>query len=98
MGSFPESEPGVGGGANDTSVELGGSLGIALHGTAYRDELTDLVGGHLPTAALETAKDSVGGGAWPWPRRSRRTRRVGRSRRWSMSCGKPSPTASPRPA
>ncbi|MFJ8537180.1 MFS transporter [Streptomyces sp. NPDC093591] len=66
MGSFPESELGVGGGANDTSMELGGSLGIALLGsllgTAYRDELTDLIGGRLPAAALETAKDSVGGG------------------------------------
>lgn len=66
MGSFPESELGVGGGANDTSMELGGSLGIALLGsllgTAYRDELTDLVGGQLPASALETAKDSVGAG------------------------------------
>ncbi|MFJ1809502.1 MULTISPECIES: MFS transporter [unclassified Streptomyces] len=66
MGSFPESELGVGGGANDTALELGGSLGIAilgsLLGTAYRDELTGLVGGNLPAAALETAKDSVGGG------------------------------------
>ncbi|WP_230194413.1 MFS transporter [Streptomyces sp. NBC_00080] len=66
MGSFPESELGVGGGANDTALELGGSLGIAilgsLLGTAYRDELTDLVGGNLPATALETAKDSVGGG------------------------------------
>ncbi|MET8164912.1 MFS transporter [Streptomyces sp. NPDC005329] len=66
MGSFPESELGVGGGANDTALELGGSLGIAilgsLLGTAYRDELTDLVGGSLPANALETAKDSVGGG------------------------------------
>ncbi|MFF5187917.1 MFS transporter [Streptomyces sp. NPDC000345] len=66
MGSFPESELGVGGGANDTALELGGSLGIAvlgsLLGTAYRDKLSDLVGGHLPAAALDTAKDSVGGG------------------------------------
>ncbi|MFJ8943584.1 MFS transporter [Streptomyces sp. NPDC102395] len=66
MGSFPESELGVGGGANDTALELGGSLGIAvlgsLLGTAYRDELTDLVGGRLPAAALQAAQDSVGGG------------------------------------
>ncbi|MFE6487299.1 MFS transporter [Streptomyces sp. NPDC057757] len=66
MGSFPESELGVGGGANDTSMELGGSLGIALLGsllgTTYRDELTGLIGGRLPDAAMETAKDSVGGG------------------------------------
>nr|WP_310724999.1 MFS transporter [Streptomyces sp. N2A] len=66
MGSFPEDELGVGGGANDTALELGGSLGIAvlgsLLGTSYRDRLTDLAGGHLPAAAMDTAKDSVGGG------------------------------------
>lgn len=51
MDSFPEAELGVGGGANDTALELGASLGIAvlgsLLGTSYRDELTDLVGGQL---------------------------------------------------
>ncbi|MFG2802391.1 MFS transporter [Streptomyces pseudovenezuelae] len=66
MGSFPESELGVGGGANDTSLELGGALGIAvlgsLLGTTYKDKLTDLVGGHLPAATLDTAKESVGAG------------------------------------
>ncbi|MFF2518633.1 MFS transporter [Streptomyces sp. NPDC058086] len=66
MGSFPESELGVGGGANDTALELGASLGIAVLGsllaTSYKDKLTDLVGGHLPAAAMDTAKDSVGGG------------------------------------
>ncbi|MEU0312861.1 MFS transporter [Nocardioides sp. NPDC006273] len=66
MGSFPEAELGVGGGVNDTALELGGALGIAvlgsLLGTAYRDELTDLVGNRLPAEAMEIAKDSVGGG------------------------------------
>ncbi|MEU1801489.1 MFS transporter [Streptomyces sp. NPDC019937] len=66
MGSFPESELGVGGGVNDTALELGGALGIAvlgsLLGTTYRDELTDLVGNRLPAEAMETAKDSVGAG------------------------------------
>ncbi|WP_371600574.1 MFS transporter [Streptomyces sp. NBC_00564] len=66
MGSFPESELGVGGGANDTALELGGSLGIAILGsllaTSYKDKLTGLVGGHLPGAATDTATDSVGGG------------------------------------
>ncbi|WP_217181480.1 MFS transporter, partial [Streptomyces sp. AC495_CC817] len=66
MGSFPESELGVGGGVNDTALELGGALGIAvlgsLLGTAYRDELTDLVGNRLPGEAMEIAKDSVGAG------------------------------------
>ncbi|MFC9843696.1 MFS transporter [Streptomyces sp. NPDC060223] len=66
MGSFPESKLGVGGGANDTALELGGSLGIAILGsllsTTYKDKLTDMVGGHLPPAAMDAAKDSVGGG------------------------------------
>ncbi|MFE7649806.1 MFS transporter [Streptomyces phaeoluteigriseus] len=66
MDSFPESELGVGGGANDTALELGASLGIAILGSllaiSYKDKLTDLVGGNLPATALDTAKDSVGGG------------------------------------
>lgn len=45
---------------------LGASLGIAVLGsllaTSYKDKLTDLLGGHLPLAAMDTAKDSVGGG------------------------------------
>ncbi|SEE98818.1 drug resistance transporter, EmrB/QacA subfamily [Streptomyces sp. 3213] len=103
MGSFPENELGVGGGANDTALELGGSLGIAilgsLLGTVYKDKLTDLVGGHLPAAALDTAKDSVGGGLAS-PRRSRRRRPPDRSRprHWSTPCTRPSPTVSRRPA
>ncbi|MGW3647212.1 MFS transporter [Streptomyces sp. NPDC000878] len=66
MGSFPESELGVGGGANDTALELGASLGIAILGsllaTSYKDKLTGLVGGRLPAETMDTAKDSVGGG------------------------------------
>lgn len=66
MDSFPESQLGVGGGANDTSLELGGSLGIAVLGsllaTSYEDRLGELVGGRLPAAALDAAEDSVGGG------------------------------------
>ncbi|MFD5383664.1 MFS transporter [Streptomyces sp. NPDC127074] len=66
MGSFPEAELGVGGGANDTSLELGGSLGIALLGsllsTSYQGKLSDLVGNQLPHNAMDAAKESVGGG------------------------------------
>ena len=66
MGSFPESELGVAGGANDTALELGGALGIAVLGsvlgTAYRDELTELAADRLPAEAMAIAKDSVGGG------------------------------------
>ncbi|MFF9280901.1 MFS transporter [Streptomyces griseosporeus] len=67
MGSFPEAELGVGGAVNDTSLELGGSLGIAilgsLLGTSYSDHLADATrGGKLPPSALATAQDSVGAG------------------------------------
>ncbi|OON79607.1 MFS transporter [Streptomyces tsukubensis] len=69
MGAFPESQLGVGGAVNDTSLELGGSLGIAILGSvlagSYSSHLTDAVtssGQKLPAGALETAKDSVGGG------------------------------------
>ncbi|MFF4274908.1 MFS transporter [Streptomyces sp. NPDC001536] len=67
MGAFPESELGVGGAVNDTSIELGGSLGIAILGsllaTSYSDHLADATGGSkLPAATLDTAQDSVGAG------------------------------------
>jgi EmrB/QacA subfamily drug resistance transporter len=67
MGAFPESELGVGGAVNDTSIELGGSLGIALLGsvlaTSYSDHLADATHGtRLPADALATAQDSVGAG------------------------------------
>lgn len=67
MGAFPESELGVGGAVNDTSLELGGSLGIAILGsllaTSYGNHLSDATAGSkLPASALDTAQDSVGAG------------------------------------
>jgi EmrB/QacA subfamily drug resistance transporter len=67
MGVFPEAELGVGGAVNDTSLELGGSLGIAILGsllaTSYSDHLADATAGsRLPAASLATAQDSVGAG------------------------------------
>ncbi|MEU3344210.1 MFS transporter [Streptomyces sp. NPDC006700] len=67
MGAFPESELGVGGAVNDTSLELGGSLGIAILGsllsTSYARHLSDATAGSgLPAGALSTAQDSVGAG------------------------------------
>jgi EmrB/QacA subfamily drug resistance transporter len=67
MGAFPESELGVGGAVNDTSIELGGSLGIAILGsllaTSYSDHLQDATAGSkLPAAGLDAAQDSVGAG------------------------------------
>ncbi|MFI8929684.1 MFS transporter [Streptomyces sp. NPDC053474] len=67
MGAFPEAELGVGGAVNDTSLELGGSLGIAVLGsvlgTSYADGLADeTAGSKLPASALAQAQDSVGAG------------------------------------
>ncbi|MEU9290621.1 MFS transporter [Streptomyces sp. NPDC048275] len=67
MGAFPESELGVGGAVNDTSLELGGSLGIAILGSvlasSYSSHLSDAAtGSELPAGALATAQDSVGAG------------------------------------
>ncbi|MET9499962.1 DHA2 family efflux MFS transporter permease subunit [Streptomyces sp. NPDC006552] len=67
MGAFPESELGVGGAVNDTSLELGGSLGIAILGSvlagSYSSHLSDAASGtKLPGGALSTAQDSVGAG------------------------------------
>ncbi|MBF6296734.1 DHA2 family efflux MFS transporter permease subunit [Nocardia amamiensis] len=65
MDAFPERLLGVGGAVNDTSVELGGTLGIAilgsLLGTAYTDEIAPLVDGRLPAEAADVAQDSIGG-------------------------------------
>ncbi|MFF7447078.1 MULTISPECIES: DHA2 family efflux MFS transporter permease subunit [unclassified Streptomyces] len=67
MGAFPESELGVGGAVNDTSIELGGSLGIAILGsllaTSYSGHLADATSGSkLSASTLDTAQDSVGAG------------------------------------
>ncbi|ALV33425.1 MFS transporter [Streptomyces sp. CdTB01] len=67
MGVFPESQLGVGGAVNDTSIELGGSLGIAILGsllaTSYSGHLADATAGsRLPAGTLATAQDSVGSG------------------------------------
>ncbi|WP_033189015.1 MULTISPECIES: MFS transporter [Nocardiaceae] len=76
MAEFPESKLGVAGGLNDTALELGGSLGIAVLGsvlaTTYRggivDYLADFPGKGTdgqPTAqaaqAIEASGDSVAG-------------------------------------
>lgn len=78
MGGFPESELGAAGGLNDTAVEFGGSLGIALLGSvlaaSYHRGISEFLDG-LPLSevtgpmaaraaeAVEAAGDSVGGAA-----------------------------------
>ncbi|WP_330252741.1 MFS transporter [Nocardia sp. NBC_00565] len=64
MDAFPERLLGVGGAVNDTSVELGGTLGIAILGSllssAYRSEIAPAVTG-LPAQAADAVQDSIGG-------------------------------------
>lgn len=76
MGEFPDAKLGVAGGLNDTALELGGSLGIALLGsvlaTSYRSGIVDFLTTFpgkgpdgQPTAqalqGIEASQDSVAG-------------------------------------
>ena len=61
----PPSKAGVGSAVNDTTRELGGTLGVAIVGSlfssVYGAKLADQLGGTaLPAAALHTAQESVG--------------------------------------
>jgi EmrB/QacA subfamily drug resistance transporter len=65
MGSLPVEKAGVGSAVNDTTRELGGTLGVAVLGSVfssvYGPGLADkLAGLPIPGPALEAAKESVG--------------------------------------
>ena len=65
MGSLPTEKAGVGSAVNDTTRELGGTLGVAILGSlfasAYGSKLVDLLSGTpLPSEALAAAKENVG--------------------------------------
>lgn len=65
MGSLPPSKAGVGSAVNDTSRELGGTLGVAIVGSVfssiYGSRLDDaLSGSPVPPEAVGIAKESVG--------------------------------------
>ena len=49
MGEFPDSKLGVGGGLNDTALELGGSLGIAVLGSVLAASYRQGIEGFLQT-------------------------------------------------
>ncbi|WP_430333155.1 MFS transporter [Rhodococcus sp. ACT016] len=78
MGSFPEKDLGAAGGLNDTAIELGGSLGIAILGSvlasAYKDGITGFLAAipipkltgpqaDLVAQGLQASGESVGGAA-----------------------------------
>jgi len=64
LGSLPRAKAGVGSAMNDTTRELGGTLGVAVVGSVfsslYGPRLVErLAGLPIPTDALEAARDSV---------------------------------------
>lgn len=78
MGSFPDNDLGAAGGLNDTAIELGGSLGIAILGSVLAATYKDGIAGFLaalpvPTLSgpqadllaqgLQASGESVGGAA-----------------------------------
>jgi EmrB/QacA subfamily drug resistance transporter len=65
MGALPPEKAGVGSAVNDTTRELGGTLGVAVLGSVfssvYGPGLVDKLGGlPIPAPALDAAKESVG--------------------------------------
>jgi MFS family permease len=65
MGSLPRDMAGVGSAINDTSREVGGTLGVAIIGsvfaTTYGPKIVDLLTPFaLPEAAVSAAEESVG--------------------------------------
>lgn len=65
MGSLPAEKAGVGSAVNDTTRELGGTLGVAIVGSLFSSVyasslVTGLNGLSIPAATLAAAKDSVG--------------------------------------
>lgn len=64
MCTVPESSTGAASAVNDTIREIGGTLGVAVMGSAivsvYPDKLADALSGlHIPTAVTKAAQDSV---------------------------------------
>ena len=64
MGSLPTEKAGVGSAVNDTTRQLGGTLGVAVIGSlfasAYGDKLTSGLRGLLPERAVTAARSSIG--------------------------------------
>jgi predicted MFS family arabinose efflux permease len=64
MGALPREKAGVGSAVNDTTRELGGTLGVAVLGSVfssvYGPKIVELLGGTpLPAEALAVARESV---------------------------------------
>jgi EmrB/QacA subfamily drug resistance transporter len=65
MNALPEAKAGVGSAVNDTTRQVGGTLGVAVIGSIfssiYSDRLThSQIAGHLPAGAVASAQHSLG--------------------------------------
>jgi EmrB/QacA subfamily drug resistance transporter len=66
MGSLPRAEAGVGSATSDTSIQIGGALGVAILGTLltirYQNYMTPLLASqHVPAAINHVILSSLGG-------------------------------------
>ena len=65
MGAVSNAKAGIGSAVNDTTRELGGTLGVAVIGSVfvslYQDAFSSAALKAIPAAALEPARDSIGG-------------------------------------
>jgi EmrB/QacA subfamily drug resistance transporter len=66
MGTLPSGDTGVGSAINNTFMQVGGALGVAVIGslltTRYQDNITAaLAPYHVPVAALDAVRGSLGG-------------------------------------
>ena len=64
MGSLPREKAGVGSAMNDTTRQVGGSVGVAVLGSIlssrYGPHLASALAGKVPAPLISTARDSVG--------------------------------------
>jgi EmrB/QacA subfamily drug resistance transporter len=65
MNALPEAKAGVGSAVNDTTRQVGGTLGVAVIGSVFSSIYTDRlvhsrIAGHLPAAAIASAQHSLG--------------------------------------
>jgi Major Facilitator Superfamily len=80
MGSVPKEEAGVGSATSDTSMQVGGALGVGVLGTAlnfrYQNFMTPLLTHvQIPEGVKQLVPGSVGGSSGRGPARPRRLRR-----------------------
>ena len=65
LNALPEAKAGVGSAVNDTTRQVGGTLGVAVVGSVFSSIYTDRlahsqIAGHLPAHAVATAQGSLG--------------------------------------